>query len=339
MLRSYPRLAAYVVPAFVAFSLAVTAGHQARQIALDQENVDTFYSFAGGFEEYKELRQEWRPRILANASAGLLVRFAESRGLSGPQEVMPYVASSWALGWLLATFALFVALTRERALLYILGIFAGIAFAYATDIGFTRFYPYELPALFCFACFVGLLMLGRLEWLLLLVPVATLFKETALILPIAFLFWTSVGLRRRLLFMLATIALALVVKGVVDIVTENPSPLLTMTAQEAGLVPRWQENLGLLLDVRAWTTHPVFLNAGLLVAMLLLPISDRRIGMLKALAVLFAAGNFLFGLVTEYRIWFELIPLSLYAIDLHFFGSPALGRLARGHPEERPHTW
>lgn len=102
-----------------------------------------------------------------------------------------------------------------------------------------------------------------------------------------------------------------------------------MTAQESGLPPRWETNLEEILDVRAWTTHPLLLNAGLLVALWVLP--DRRILLLRLLAVAFTAGNFMLGLVTEYRIWFERIPLSLYAIDLHFFGSP----LARSALTER----
>ena len=52
-----------------------------------------------------------------------------------------------------------------------------------------------------------------------------------------------------------------------------------------------------------------------LVAFLLLPAHDNKIRSLKLIAIVFALGNFLFGVIAEYRIWFELIPFSLYAIE------------------------
>lgn len=337
MAASYRRLVSYVIPLLVSLSLGVVATHQVRQIALsDQDNVDTFYSLTDGLETYKqEMRQEWRTRILSTLLAGLTVKSVEH--VFHPRDrnaAMRQIARVWAFVWLLATFLVFVIVARERSLLYIFGIFGGIAFAYTPGIGVIRFYPWDLPALFSFACFVAVLMLHRLHWLVVLVPLATLLKETALLLPLAGLFWERVAMRRRLMVVGVTFLAAVSLKSVVDLITENPSPLVTMTLRDGTLPFRFGDNLQRIAHIRDWTTHPVFVNAGLLVALFLLPVSDRRILMLKVIAALFVLGNLLFASIVEYRVWFELLPLSLYAIDLHF--SPATATRSGATPALAP---
>jgi hypothetical protein len=318
MMVRYRAAAPYLILLVIAAAVCVTASHQARLIALaDDDIVVTFYSLTGGLEEYKEVRQEWRGRILSNALAGALVNASESRhGFAGPTEAMPYVASMWTLGWLFGICALFIVAFRARALLYIFGIFAAVSFAYTPGIGWALLTPYELPALLVFSSFVVLVATRRLEWLLVLVPVGVLFKESAIILPAAFLLWDGVSVRRRIAFAVGAVALAVVAKLIVDLVTNNPSPLFTMTADYSPRVARYEDNIRRLLDTSDLTTHPLFVNAGLVVALLLVPLADPRILMLKVIGGLFIVGNFLFGLITEHRIWFELIPVSLYAVDL-----------------------
>jgi hypothetical protein len=46
----------------------------------------------------------------------------------------------------------------------------------------------------------------------------------------------------------------------------------------------------------------------------------------KVIALGFALGNLLFGVITEYRIWFELIPLGLFALERSLV-RPATGAL------------
>ena len=342
---SYRLVAAYMIPLIVAVAVSAIGYHQARRIAPDDPDlVYSFHALRDGWEEYKEMRQEWRGRILSNATASAFVVFAEQRhGFTERADTMYYVVGVWTFGWLLLTSSLFIALMRERALLYIVGTFGAIMFAYTPTIGWALITPYELPALFVFACFVSILALGRMPWLVVLVPIGTLFKETALILPLAFLFWKGVPLRRRVTIAAGTFLLALAVKGVVDVVTENPSPILTMTGQYIPDVPHYLSNLQRLLTSDIMR-QPLLLNAGLLLALLLLPATDRlvtratdhQILMLKTIAVVFVIGNLLFGVLWEYRVWFEMIPLSLYAIDRYFFGSPlvesALTRRLRRQP-------
>ena len=329
MAAKYRLLLSYVIPLIVSISTCVIVTHQARQIALlEQDNVDVFYSFAEGLEQYKPIRQEWKTRILSNFLAGRLVNHVERvYHPSDRDDAMRYIPSLWSFAWLFLTNLVFVALDREKALVYIFGVFAGLSFAYTPGIGETRIYPWDLTSLFCFSCFVGLIKLHRVQWLVVFIPIATLFKETALILLVAFLFWDQVPLRRRLVAILATLLATFCLKGSVDLITANPSPIVTMTLRDGPGVYRFSDNIRQLLYGRVWTNHPFFINSGLLASLLILPMGDRRIHMLKAIGILFILGNFFFGNIIEYRIWFEVIPLSLYAIDV-YFGSVLLHSLS-----------
>jgi len=144
-----------------------------------------------------------------------------------------------------------------------------------------------------------------------------LFKETALLMVVPLLFWNKVPIRKRLVLMGIILLVSISLRTAVDLLTANPSVLLTMTVRHGTSPARYIENIRQLLDVKA---NPViFIDSGLLAALLLLPVSDRRVLMLKAIGVLLVLGNLLFGTIIEYRIWFEAIPLALYAIELYFF--------------------
>jgi len=326
----YRRWSTYVIPLIISFSISVVVAHQAKNIALsDEDNAQTFYTFTKGLSEYKYERQEWKTRILSNALAGQLVKIVEAAyGTTDRNVVLPRAAALWSFFWLLGTNVLFVIVDRERSLLYSLGTFTAIMFACTPGIGAPRVYPWDMTSLFVFSVAVILMKLHKEEWLLLLVPIGTLFKETALLLVMLLVPSADIPRRRRIFIGAATIAIALSAKAIVDVVTENPSPVFTMTLSDGPTTPRYVTNLQAILAPPAWTTHPVFVNAGLLASLLILPMADRRVGILKVIAVLFIVGNFFFGNIVEYRIWFELIPLSLYGIERCFFETA----LARGAP-------
>jgi hypothetical protein len=317
MRLGYRKVIEIAIPLVISLSLSIVFAAQARRIAsADSDNAKAFRSFVAGLEEYKQLRQEWRTRVLSNYLAGKLLRLV---GVVArvPAEDAPIgrTASIWAAGWLMFVFSLYVAYFRQRSLLYILGTFCALSFAFTPGIGSTRVYPWDLPALFWYAVAVILLKSKRMLLLASLVPIGVLFKETALLIPVVFLFWEDVPWRRRLVLCTLSLSAGLAAKGIADLVTGSPIPLLTMTLSDPLKEPRLLRNLQLLFELRI--DHPVFANSGLIAVLLLLPCSDRRILGWKVLAVLFIVGNMLFGVINEYRIWLELVPPSLHAIDLH----------------------
>jgi len=139
MTAKYRLFLSYAIPMTVALAICVVVSHQVRQIALSSsDNTNTFYSFSRGLGEYEQIRQEWRPRILSNYLAGRLVDAVEA--IYHPQDqqtAMAYIPAIWSIVWLFLTLLLFIILDRERSLLYIFGIFAGISFAYTPGIGMT----------------------------------------------------------------------------------------------------------------------------------------------------------------------------------------------------------
>ena len=170
---------------------------------------------------------------------------------------------------------------------------------------------------------------------MLFIPIAVLFKETAIVMIIALLFMEGTTRRRKLIYTGLTLAAALAAKTAVDLITGNPSPLFTMTYrvsdfslfaaylhQPVTTKFSWQTSLLFqnLREIFTWQLDtPLLVNTGLLLALFILPFRNRVIVMLKVTAFLFALGILLFGVIHEFRIWFEMIPVSLAAIDLYLF--------------------
>jgi len=321
MISKYRSFLQYAIPIIIALAISVIVSKEA-PLALHEHPGDAtiFTSFSQGLEEYKEIKQEWRPRILSNYLASRLANLIEAQ-YNGQDSalVMDYVSAYWTIGWLILIYLMFIIFFKEKSLLYLFGIFAGISFAYVPSIGITRIYPWDMTSLFIFTCFVTILKTKKESWLVFFIPIAILFKETALLMIAAFLFWEEVPLRRRLIYVGITLLTSLVIKAGIDIITANPSFIFTMTYSTKSGTSRIIENIRQLLVLRI--DSPLFIDAGLLAALLLLPIRKRPLLMLKLIAIAFILGNFVFGQIFEFRIWFEMIPISLYALDVYFFSS------------------
>jgi hypothetical protein len=61
--------------------------------------------------------------------------------------------------------------------------------------------------------------------------------------------------------------------------------------------------------------HVIFVNAGALLIMMVLPWRTYREMLFKLLAAVFITGIFLFGIVNEFRVWYEILPLGWMMIS------------------------
>jgi hypothetical protein len=145
------------------------------------------------------------------------------------------------------------------------------------------------------------------------------FKETVALGSLVFLFRTDLSIRSRFAYFLAAAVGCLSMKLAIDLVTGNPSPLFTMTFQNFGLLHEiaashqgFDYNLQAL--TKAYLNHPIFVNAGTFLIFLLLLPKDIEDWMWKLLGMAFLAGIMLFGVINESRVFFEMIPISLWAI-------------------------
>jgi hypothetical protein len=318
--------AGVVVPIVLAVACCVAVFHQVRPLV--PRSPHNVYTFAAGSDCPRipgyELLAPWRSRLLAFRAAGALHGLV-SRYAGDPCDVpvLEITVALWTAAWLLATQLLFITCFRERSLLYVLGTFASVSFGYQPGL-VSRIYPWDMPALFFFSVFVVLLRAGRIRWMILLLPFAVGFKETVVVLPLAHLFNGST-VRRRVLWTATAAATCVCAKLAYDLASSAGAVLLTASGrfETGGLagVPVVLVNLRLLLS---WRGLPAWLaNAGTLVPFLALPVRQQDLVMLKLLGLAFTAAMLCFGVVTELRIWFEMIPLALYTFDRRLLGAEA----------------
>ena len=215
--------------------------------------------------------------------------------------------------------AVFIALRKERSLLYLFGGYAALSMACSPGVAFPeiiQIYPWDMPAFFFFALFVFFIETGRWRHLFWMIPLAVGFKETAGLLSVAFLFCTEKSWKQRLVSFCAVVLLCLLVKIGIGLLTNPEQFLVTMTNRERSGEPlRIGTNLFYILRYK-WPATPLLVNAGTLLVLFLLPSSSWNIWMLKTIGVLFVAGILTYGLINEFRIFFEMIPLALYGMDL-----------------------
>jgi hypothetical protein len=179
-----------------------------------------------------------------------------------------------------------------------------------------RVYPWDLPALFFFSAFVACYHRKVYRAIPVVILLGLLFKETTAVLCLSFLF-LDIPMRDRLRYFIVTAVLFVVAKVSIDLAVRNPTPFFSMTtSRPSGGGPRIMANLRTLAT--ASLAHPVFINAGTLVALAILPGRSRTLTMLRWLAIAFTVNTFFFAMIDEYRIWFELAPLAVYALASRF---------------------
>jgi len=308
----------------VAFALCVTLYHLAKVSA--NAHVQTGYTFTSmvrGLESYnKHLFGPWRTRLFSNLLAagftrGTLIDPQQSDRIPRlDAERLAKTVALWTAWWFGLACLAHIWARGRYAILYLLGSFCAVSFAYMPGILF-HIFPWDMPALFFFSLATALLIRGKYVPLAVVIPVATGFKETAAVLSLLFLFVEDYPLRKRVYVCAAVLCCSAGVKLAIDWYTDN-TLLFTMWTQNYG-EPCIKRNLRLIFTL-SWL-HPVFVNAGTLMVLYLSPSTDRRVTAVKVVAALFTLGNLLFSEIREYRIWFEMIPLSLFAIEQWFYPS------------------
>jgi len=297
---------AYVV---LAGGLGIMAYHLAASLSMGNPHNDlAFRQAVESWDQYLDLRQEWRPRIGAAASAKLANVISAS---SDTEKQLRNAVGLHSALWMLATMGVLVAGFGRRALPLMWGVAAAVAFGYTPGL-VSRVYPWDLPALFFFTAFTVVLARERWNWLPAVILVGALFKETTAVLCIAPLFLSGPW-RRRIIWTGSLMAAFLVVKVGVDLLVQNPVPLLSPTVHPPeGDTWRLAENVKLLW--RPPYTHPIWINAGTLVAVFAIPWRQPNGHLIRTIAVCFAGSIMIFGVASEYRIWFEMIPLCVLAL-------------------------
>lgn len=291
------------------------------------DNIKTFYSFKHSFDFYKEVMQKpWKSRLFACAFASLFMPDNEIVSYHTIQDEendyltkikirdynMFYVrVGIWTVFWLFLINLLFIILRKNFSLFYMFGIFTTLSFVYIPDI-YARVYPWDMPALFFYSLFIFILAKGKLKWLILILPLATGFKETVIILSLIFLVWDEVSLKERIIYTALTLILCIIVKSFLGVITKNDTIFFTMDVN-FDTIKNALTNVLSIFNGNFYNL--IFINAGTTLAFLILPSKDKYILCLKVIALIFIASNFIYGNIQEYRIFIEIIPFALYGFD------------------------
>lgn len=266
-----------------------------------------------GLSHSLRLYRAWAPRVGSIALADCFAdratrRFDIEAGRRDPKAPWRWAIALWTAGWFALAAVIYMIAYREKSVLFFNAAFAGIAFGYLLD---SRVYAWDMPAFTISAAATVLLRHHPLT------PpaagiVATLsvggifFKETSLLFALFPLFlYPGAPWRRRLAWTGGLVSVGLALKCALNLaVTGRPFTFAVRAFQSEESL--WAYNLELLAREPIWLA-----DAGLALALLLMPAPGPSGKLFKTVAVLFSIANLMFGVATEYRIWFELIPPAL----------------------------
>lgn len=282
-----------------------------------EDSFSTFVALSNGLEEYYEFKTAWKPRLFSTALSSLLVNVLGYEILSAAdasigKDEIGIIIGSWSVGWFALISFVLINTLKKRAVFYIIGLFAGLSFGYQVFYGTViRVYSWDMPVLFIYVLFLILFINKKYNWLFAVILLGVGFKETTIILCFGFLF-ADLPWKRRILMFTSGLGLCIIIKILIDMYVQAPI-FFTM---EYGLLNKNFMGSYMLRNLRNFKeVIPLFSNAGLIIILFLCPNLNKEIVALKFIAVIFIVGNTLFGIVTEYRVWFEIIPFGLYALD------------------------
>jgi hypothetical protein len=318
----------YLVPIIIVVGAAIILFIRVATISPNtkSDTYASFYSLSNGLENYYDFKTAWKPRIFANGLASLTAHVSAwlfaKMALPVVKNPVELTIALWTTIWFLLICAVLIYFFKRRALFYVLGTLTGISFGYLTRLHMAvRVYPWDMPSLFFFTLFVLLFSRKKYWCIFALLPISVVFKQTTLILCVAFLFM-DIPLRQRLGMLAGALALSVGGKVLIDYYVHAPVFFTMETKPSASGTFYLLENFNNLKDI-----VPFFINAGTLAAFFILPNANKKILFLKLIAIPFILGTLLFGNMIEYRIWFEMIPFSLYALDVNIYGDPFQARM------------
>lgn len=304
----------------------------------------------------------WKTRLAGPMISGWVFDqaynyYAKSSGNHPPNLATPkivyggYRFSPWSIvfgayqaTWLFLLYLILI-LHRRDALWIMLGVFSGLMYNFIIPAG-QWFYPWDMPAMFFFTWACLLYEKGQLFPLLVVAWVGSLFKETALVCTLLVFLSDRWTWKKRIAGFVGTIIVCALTRKLL-MIDYNVHTLL-FSANHANnlhqmIVKPWSVlvyNLDYLLTFNL--NNALFINAGALFIMLLLPWRTRRGAGLKILALVFVICAFFFGgysVFAEFRDWYELLPLGWMMISECFSGQIAAlpaGQTETGATEPKP---
>lgn len=219
--------------------------------------------------------------------------------------------------WLFLLFVVLI-LHRRDALLIMPLVFSGLMYNFIIPAG-KWFYPWDMPTMFFFTWACLLYDKRRFFLLMAVVWLGSLFKETTLCCALLILLGGHWTLKKRIAGFVTTVIACLLTRKLLMVIYDVNTMFFALNnvgSIDDLIFKTWLVLVGnVQLLFSADLNHVLFTNAGALVIMMLIPWRTRRDVVFKILAVVFIIGQFLCGIINEFRIWYEILPLGWMVIS------------------------
>jgi tetratricopeptide (TPR) repeat protein len=323
---------------FVALSLSVSYFFLVRTYMSSGDHINP-YIFTAGSEKYYRLDQPimcdaWKGRLSGLLLSGTLIDSTVDEHIRTPRlkERLNNAFGLYHTFWLLL---LFVAVTfaLRHSLFINLGIFAALIYNFSPAAG-PYFYPWDIPATLFFTLAV-LFFERRQMWLMTAATCAgCFFKETVLVCALLVLFAGHWKWGKRLLTFAGLVAVYVLGKKVLLSLLHLDAAGLSMgnAPNLAELLRHTYLNYNFKVLLSPTINQVIFANAGTLVAVLVLGWRKRFLPYMTVILV-FLGGQLLYGGLNEFRIFMEVLPLSLILLSERWqehAESDAAGQLSAG---------
>jgi hypothetical protein len=295
--------------------------------------------FTAGSEKLYRMDQPiigdvWKGRLSGLLLSGALIDFS----------LKEHNATEVQMGWLMNVFGLYhafwllllflaVIFALRHSLLINLGIFAGLIYNFSPAAG-PFFYSWDIPATLFFTLAV-LFFERRQMWSMAAATCAgCFFKETVLVCALLTLFASHWKWNKRMLMFFGIIIVY--VLGKKFLLSQLDLRVAAFSMDNASNFVELLRPTILIYNLKVLFSqtinHVIFANAGTLAAVLVLGWRKRFLPYMT-LIIVFLAGQFMYGMFNEFRIFMEVLPLSLILLSerwREYTGSSAVGGLSAG---------
>jgi len=292
-------------------------GHDTQTLAYFTEHSQHPFADSDFSKDYPDVKTRLPGQIitgwLTDKWFDRLARGPERNWNIGAWSFYPFkcIFAAYHAVWLLLLFGLLIRY-RVDALLIILGVFAGLMLNMSA-LSWQYFFPWDMPSMCFFTWAIltydnskSILPLMFIVWL------GALFKETTLCCSLLILLGEHWSFRKRAIGFAATLFAFSIAKKFLLMAYAVPVDFLSKDNFFSGL--RILDNFDVTF-IHPGLNHVIFVNAGALLIMMILPWQTYRQLLLKSIAVLFATGILLFGRIIEFRVWYEILPLGWILIS------------------------
>ena len=302
-----------------------------------QHNSTNFWVFSScSISDFhlEQLGDVWKGRLSGLLLSGSLFDFLVKDN-SFKIDQYSGIFGLYQSAWLFVLFAVVICALRH-SLFINLGIFAGLIYNFTPASGL-YFYPWDIPATLFFT--LAVLFFERRQMILMAAAVCTgcFFKETVLACAVLALFASHWKWWKRIALFAGMVTVYMAGKRFLlhQLHFEVAALSMANATSVAGLFQPTilMENLKALITPTL--NHAIFANAGTVAAVLVLG-WRRRFLPYMAVIVVFLGGQFMYGGFGEFRIFMQILPLSLILLSERWQDYTRPGMATQSPPKPAP---